>query len=290
MPHWVPQAQFAGFYMAKEKGFYASNGLDVTILDARPDGNPERELADGKVDFITRFLAVALEDRATKGIPLVNIAQIGQHSALMIITRKSSGINGIKDLEGKRLYTWPDTQISAMLKKASVQARIIQKGSSNALFLEGGADAMSAMWYNEYHALIAAGIDTNDMTVFFAEESGLNFPEDGIYCLASTLAGRPEACKAFVAASLQGWRYALDNREETLKTVMKRVRAAHTGSNAAHQRWMLERMGDLIDPGRIRMGELSKADYTTVVHELLEAGVITNAPSMEEFNVDLSRP
>jgi NitT/TauT family transport system substrate-binding protein len=290
LAHWSPQAQFAGYYMAKAKGIYVEHGLDVEILPSGPEVSPEKALAEGRADFITRFLAFALESREKEKLPLVNIAQVFQHSALMIIALKSSGIRKLQDLEGKTLYAWPDTQISALLKKHNLNVRIIPKEASNALFLEGGADATAAMWYNEYHLLYAAGIETNELQVFFSEQYELNFPEDGIYCLTNTLAQRPEVCRAFVAASMEGWRYALEHPDETLDIVTKRVREAHTGSNRAHQRWMLARIGDLIDAKRIRMGALSPKDYRTVVDELLKAGVITNAPCLEDFHVDLAKP
>lgn len=290
MPHWTPQAQFAGFYMAREKGFYAKNGLDVTILPGGPDVSPEENIKTGKVDFITRFLAVALESREKYGLPLVNIGQVTQRSALMLITMKSRGINSIEGLAGKRLYSWPDTQINAVLRKNNLNMRMIPKGNSNALFLEGGADAMSAMWYNEYHALISAGIDTNEMNLFFAEHYGLNFPEDGIYCRAETLADRPGICRAFVTASMEGWKYALAHPDESIDIVMREVRNSNTGSNMAHQRWMLARMRDIIACDKTPMGTLSPSDYSTVTNELLRAGVITNAPPMDRFYVNLATP
>ena len=107
---------------------------------------------------------------------------------------------------------------------------------------------MSAMWYNEYHTIFNSGINADDLTLFFFSQFGLNFPEDGIYCTEETFRKDPEMCAAFVRASIKGWLYAFDNQEEAMDIVMKHAKSAHTGTNRAHQRWMLARMKDLIIP------------------------------------------
>ena len=107
---------------------------------------------------------------------------------------------------------------------------------------------MSAMWYNEYHTILNSGLNPDDLTLFFFSRLGLNFPEDGIYCMEKTLREDPESCEAFVQASIKGWLYAFENQDDALNIVMKHAKAAHTGTNKAHQRWMLARMKELIMP------------------------------------------
>ena len=113
------------------------------------------------------------------------------------------------------------------------------------------------MWYNEYHIVLNSGYNPDELTLFFFSDFGLNFPEDGLYCLEDTYRANPDLCKRFVQASLRGWLYAFENQAETVDLVMKHADAAHTGTNKAHQRWMLARMKDLIlpDGNKSGMGE-----------------------------------
>ena len=144
---------------------------------------------------------------------------------------------------------------------------------------------MSAMWYNEYHTILNSGMNADDPTLFFFSRYGLNFPEDGIYCTEETLRKDPEMCAAFVRASIKGWLYAFDNREEAPGIVMKHAKSAHTGTNKAHQRWMLARMKDLIIPDGDPSGlwKLSPDDYALVCDILQKSRFIDRVPKFEDL-------
>ena len=286
LPQWVPQAQFAGYYVALSKGFYQNQGVALTILPGGPDSPPADMLSGRETDFTTLFLSTAVQLRAG-GIPLVNIAQIGQKSGFMLVARKSSGIFSPQDLNGKRISLWPafQTQVFAFFKKYRIHATIIPQSYSINLFLEGGVDAACAMWYNEYHTILNSGINADELTTFFFDRYGLNFPEDGIYCLKETLEKRKGICDAFVRASLEGWQYAFDHPEEAVDIVMTYARQAHTGTNRVHQLWMLNRIRDisLAHHGDVPMGALSAHDYQTVAGELKSNGMIDEIPSFNTF-------
>ncbi|MFH1477531.1 MAG: ABC transporter substrate-binding protein [Verrucomicrobiota bacterium] len=286
VPQWEPQAQFAGYYVAVEKGFYARHGLTVTILRGGPDQPIGRLLQEGQADFATTFLTSALEKRSIHGLPLVNIAQMVQRSSLMLVARKSSGIRTPADLRGKTVSLWPDFAVrpKALFRKFGVEPRVLTQGATINLFLRGAVDAASAMWYNEYHLLINSGLDEPDLTIFFYDQFGLNFPEDGIYCLAPTLQQNPDRCRRFVRASIDGWQYAFQHPEEALDIVMRQVTAANRPTNRVHQRWMLSRMQDIMrPPGALPWGTLTEADYLRVARELKDAGQIDAIPAWNEF-------
>jgi NitT/TauT family transport system substrate-binding protein len=290
LPHWIPQAQFAGCYMAAEKGLYRQHGLDLTILDGGPRKPVAKALASGEATFASHFLSSALKMR-DDGLPLVHLAQITQRSALMIVAHKSHGIHSVKDLDGKKITLWADfmAQPEALFRKYNLRVKTITQGPTINLFMRGGVDASSAMLYNEYHLFLNSGLDEDEVTVITYDQHDLDFPEDSILCLAETARIRPDVCRAFVRATLAGWQYVLGHREESLRTVMQRTEQARTGTNRSHQRWMLDRMCELIQPVKpaTRMGELPREAYDRVVRGLNKGGQIKSAPAFEEFHVPL---
>jgi len=289
---WQPQAQFAGFYVAQEKGFYREAGVEMTLVPGGKDVIPSKLLAEGSVQFVTMFLATGIERRAggTDSLPVVHLAQLVQRSALMLITRRNSGINSPKDLDGRRVGLWDNEfqlQPRALFKRLGIQPRIIPQSGTMGLFLRGGVDAASGMWYNEFHTLLASGLDIGDLRVFFYRDLDLNFPEDGIYTLQKTLAADPALCRAVVTASLRGWEYAFAHPEEALDIVLDKMRSAHLPVSRAHQRFMLARMRDVMLPaaaGEPALGALERADYDRVAQTLTGLGLVRQVPSFEEFS------
>jgi NitT/TauT family transport system substrate-binding protein len=290
LPHWIPQAQFAGPYMAAEKGLYRQHGLEVVILDGGPRKPADKSLVSGEATFASHFLSSALKLR-DEGIPLVHLAQITQRSALMLVAHKSHGIQSVQDLDGKKVSLWRDFSVQprALFRKYNLRVKTITQGPTMNLFMRGGVDAASAMWYNEYHLILNCGLNEDEVTLFFYDQHGLNFPEDCIVCLAETWQTKPELCRKFVQATLEGWQYVLSHPDESLRVVMQRAGKARTGTNRSHQRWMLDRMRDLIQPVKpaTAMGELSRDAYERVVGQLKASGEIKVAPGFEEFHVPL---
>ena len=291
LPHWIPQAQFAGYYLALEKGFYRQQGLDVVILDGGPRRPVDKALASGEATIATHFLSSAIKLR-DQGVPVVHLAQITQRSALVLVAHKSHGIQTLKDLDGKKVSLWPmfSAQPVALFRKNHLRVQTITQSATINLFMRGGVDAASAMWYNEYHLFLNSGLNEDEVTVFFFDQMGLNFPEDAVICLARTWQTQPEACRKFVRASLEGWDYACSHPEEALGVVMQRADHARTGTNRSHQRWMLKCMCELIRPVRPELspGDLSREDFDRMVQELKTGGEIQAALRYEEFHVPLA--
>lgn len=291
LPQWSPQAQFAGYYVAHAKGFYARRGIDLEILRGGPDRPAAQALAQEEVEFVTLFLSTGIDLRSN-GLEILNIGQIVQRSALALVAKRSSGIRAVKDLDGKAVSIWPDfaLQPRAFFRKYNLHVRVAPQGGSISLFLRGGVDAASVMLYNEYHTILNSGLDPAELRVFDFSHYGINFPEDGIYCLEQTLKESPELCRDFVLASIEGWAYALEHTEEALDIVMKHVRAANLPTNRVHQKWMLEHMRDIImPPGKnIPMGTLLPDEYRFVAKQLMENGIITSMPEYGDFHADLA--
>lgn len=285
---WVHQAQFAGYYVALENGYYSRRGLDVEILRGGPGRSPESLLLAGQADIGTFFLTGALTALA-RGTPLVHLAQVVNRSDLMLVAWKDAGIFGPRDLDGQRVSVWGDDFSAAFLGlfgALGIKPNLVPQYWSTSLFLKRGVAACAAMSYNEYHSIIQAGAEPENLTPIFLRDYGFGFPEDGIYCLGDFAREHPDAARAFTEASMEGWKRAASSREEALEAVMRRVREAHVPTNRAHMRWMLQTILPSIFPereGAWTPGVLSRQDYQRTVHALVASGVIRTAPSFEEF-------
>jgi NitT/TauT family transport system substrate-binding protein len=293
IPQWLPQAQFAGYYMAHEKGFYKKKGIDLTILRGGPERPSSEAIARDKVDFATTFLSTAIQLR-DRGVRLVNIGQVVQRSGFILVTKKASGINSPADLNGKKVGLWSDFRLQplAFFRKYGVEVKPVRQGATMNLFLRDGVAAASAMWYNEYHALLNSGVNADELKAFFFDQHGLNFPEDGIYCLEETLRRNADLCRGFVRASFEGWEYAFAHPEETLDVVERHIRKANVGTNRVHQRWMLSRMKDLLFPpgNQSAPGRLKREDYLRVAGEMKRNGLIREIPPYGEMYADCTVP
>ncbi len=287
IPLWSPQAQFAGYYTALDKGIYRKHGIDLTIITGGPNYPTSEFLREGKADFALLWLTTAMRERAS-GVKLVNIAQIVRKSSMMLVARKSSGIRTPADMNGKKVGLWGGEFAippHAFFTKYGITAREVRQSYTVNLFLRGGIDVASAMWYNEYHTIINAGIDPEEMNVFFFKDAGLNLPEDGLYALESTVKNDPDLAAEFARATLEGWEYAFAHPDEALDIIIKYMRAAKIPANRMHQKWMLARMRDLIsnDGGKSVTGVLSRDDYAATGEILLKIGVIRQVPDFGTF-------
>ena len=286
---WVHQAQFAGYYMAKDHGIYRKYNLEVDIRPGGPGIEHLTNLKAGKLDFCSIWLSGAVESRSL-GAPLVNLAQILQRSALLLVTSVDSGIESIKDLDGRRVGLW-GAQFSlapmALFRREAIQPNVVFQNVSISPFLRGAVEAAAAMRYNEYHQIYQAGIDFDAVRVFDLAKLGMNFPEDGLYTLGSTWRDKKDLCRRFVRASLEGWRLAISQPDKALNSIMRRVVASRLATNRPHQAWMLKIINQNVMYGvkPNTMGRLSPKDYRLVGKVLLERKIIDQVPALEDFSV-----
>ena len=287
MPLWSPQAQFAGYYVALEKGFYRRHGLDMVILRGGPACPGCEYLKDGRADFAVLWLTTAIRQYG-EGLRLVHLGQIIPRSSMMLVARKSGGILEPVNMNGAKVGVWGgDLALPprAFFNHYGLHVQEVPQSYTVNLFLRGGVEVASAMWYNEYHTLLNTGINPDELTVFPLWEYGLNFPEDGLYMLETAYRAHPAMAAACVKASLEGWAYAFDHPEEALEIVLGHMRQAKISANRTHQRWMLARMRDLIQPvlAADDGGRLNRDDFARVSAFLLQSGLIKEAPDFNQF-------
>jgi NitT/TauT family transport system substrate-binding protein len=286
LPYWVPSAQFSGYYVGIEKGIFLKHGIDLEVLPFDPMAQPEALIREKKADFALLWLVNALSVK-DKGADIVNIAQFSSRSSLMLITRKSSGINRIEEMDGKRAGIWIgfDLQPQALFNKFGLKVEMIPIGSTNNLFLQGGVDILNANWFDEYHSVLNCGIHEDELNKFFFADYGFNFLEDGIYCLSEKAASDPELCRNFVEAALESWSYAFENQEETVEIVIKFAKTKKQPVNQSHQRWMLSRYRELYIPAgsSVINNNLKRADYEAVQKVMLESRFITQPIPFDTF-------
>ena len=290
---WVTQAQFAGYYVAKEKGFYDEVDLDVTIKPGGPDIAPEQVIAAGGADAIVDWMPAALAARE-KGTPLVNIAQVFEKSGLMLTCRKDSGVTSSKDFSGRTIgvwffgneypfFNWMNKLNYKILKegeKAADGITVLKQGFNVDPLLQKQADCISTMTYNEYWQLIEAGMKPDQLTTFKYEDEGVATLEDGLYTVDKKLQDPKEVDKLarFVKAYMMGWNYAVAHPDEAVEIILKND---ETGAQTKeHQTTMMQEVAKLIGP-KNTTGKLDEVAYNRTVDTLLTGGsdpVISKKP------------
>jgi NitT/TauT family transport system substrate-binding protein len=287
---WVTQAQFAGYYVAQEQGFYKAANLDVRIKPGGPDINPEQVIAGGGADVVVDWMPSALAARE-KGVPIVNIAQMFQRSGLELTCRKDSGIKAPADFKGKTLGVWfagNEYPFLAWMSKLRLSTNggpngvtVLKQGFNVDPLLQKQAACISTMTYNEYWQVIDAGMKPTQLVLFNYSDEGVATLEDGLYAKEAGLkdAGMADRLARFLKASLEGWKYAIDHQADAVKIVLANDT---TGvQTEAHQKRMMAEIAKLMWPAPKGLGYLEVAAYDRTVQELMEGGsepVITKKP------------
>ena len=281
---WVTQAQFAGYLVAEAKGYYDEENLDVTIKPGGPDIAPEQVIAGGGADVIVDWMAGALAARE-KGVPLVNIAQPFKKSGLMMICPKSTGITSEADFKGKTLGVWffgNEYPFYAWMNKLGLPTEggadgvnVLKQSFDVQPLVQGQADCISVMSYNEFGQAMDAGFKPEDLTIFNYTELGNDMLEDGLYTTEDKLADPAFKDKMvrFVRASMKGWRYAVDHPDEAAQIV---IDMDETGAQTLeHQQYMMEEVAKLVDPADPAL-DTAAFDRTSAM--VLDQNIISTPP------------
>ncbi|MDP2118793.1 MAG: ABC transporter substrate-binding protein [Hoeflea sp.] len=278
---WVAQAQFAGYFVAKDKGFYEEAGLDVEIKPGGPDIAPEQVIAGGGADVIVNWMGGALSARE-KGVGLVNIAQPYKKAGMQLVCPADGPIKTEADFKGHTLGVWffgNEYPFYAWMNKLGLSTEggpdgvtVLKQSFDVQPLIQKQADCISVMTYNEYWQLIDAGYKPEDLIVFNYSEMGNDLLEDGLYAMEDKLADPAFAEKMvkFVKASMKGWEYAIANPDEAASIVMD-----NGGQDENHQKRMMGEVAKLIgEPD----AKLIPEAYERTAQALLDQKIITKQP------------
>lgn len=262
---WLAQAQFAGFFVAKAKGFYEEGGLDLTINPGGPNLNVETLVASGNDTFGLAGGTETVLFAREKGLPLVCIGVTVQTTPFTYVTYKDSGITKVKDFAGKKVATWfTGTQYTlySMLASAGVkqsELTIVPQSGSLAPFVEKQFDVAAATYYNELNTLKEQGLGDR-LTLIKPDDYGVIVQQDTVLVSEKYRNENPKQVQAFMNATIKGWKYALQNKKEAIDIVM----AASPSLNRAHQEAMLDEFEKLVKAGRGSSDGILAIDLPTV--------------------------
>lgn len=261
---WVAQAQFAGIYVAKAKGFYKQAGLDMTINPGGPNINVETLVASGADTFgIGSGTEGTLYARA-KGLPLVCVGMSQQITPFAFVTYDNSGITSVKDFKGKKVAVWftgPQYTLYAMLAHEGLSPKdmhIIAQPFSMQPFIDKQFDVATVTLYNELNTLKEQGI--TNIRLFKPDDYGVTTQQDSLVTSEKEIKDHPQDVQAFVTATLEGWKYAFEHKQEAIDIVM----AAGSGLNRHHQELMLDEIEKLMTAKEAKTEGLGVLDMKAI--------------------------
>jgi NitT/TauT family transport system substrate-binding protein len=283
---WVTQAQFAGYYVALDKGWYKDEGIDLSIIPGGPDQIPVDLIASGTRDFATTLLA-DLATAIENGKPVIGIAQIQQKNGLLLITRKSAGIQTPKDFTNKKVGVWFGSwqaQFDALIAQQGINKNdytLVNQGYSMDAFIKGDLDVASAMIYNEYYVVLESGIKSAELNIIDYAAYGLDFPGDTLFTSIENTKQNPDLCTKMVRASLKGWQYAIEHPDEAATIVLKYDK---TGvQTAPHQLSMMTEIAKLVQVEGRQLGRSDDAALQRTIDTLLQYGVLKTAVQAKDI-------
>ncbi|MDQ1076401.1 MULTISPECIES: ABC transporter substrate-binding protein [Microbacterium] len=306
---WLPQAQFAGYYVALDKGYFQEEGFDkVDVIPSGGDIVPQDALVAGDVDFAVAWVPKVLGTMENQGVELTDIAQVFQKSGTTQVSWKDSGITSVDDFEGKRIGSWGfgnEWEIFAAMADKGLDASTVkittQDFSMNAL-LDKDVDAAQAMTYNELAQLLetvnpATGklYTMDDINVISYQDTAGAMLQDAIWADTKRLSDDPayaDAATRFLKAVTKGWVFARDNPTEAADITYKAATAP--GVNAfpvgpVHQLWQMNEVNKLIWTGG-DFGTIDSAAWDKTVQGALKAvnqdglNLITTEPADSAYS------
>ncbi len=307
---WFPQAQFAGYFVAIDQGFYEEEGLEVTVLDGG-NVNPTVQVASGNADFGTDWIANMLVQRE-QGLEVVQIAQIYQDSGYRMVALQDSGIETFADLAGRRVGVWGfgnefvaqaafdveglTSDLDPTTSNPDVNAVVY--AFDPALVFPNEVEVASVMTYNELNQVVGLGYELEGLNILNPADIEAELLEDLIFTTPELLATEDfkgsgvsgqEVAERFLRATIRGWEYAVENPEEAVDIVLGYCGDTCAGSGSTsspeiHQTWQMDQVAQLVKPSEdTEIGALSEEAFNESVELLVQVGLINETLSYDEI-------
>ncbi|MGM0419172.1 MAG: ABC transporter substrate-binding protein [Thermodesulfobacteriota bacterium] len=280
---WHTQAQFAGYYTALEKGFYKEKGLDVKIEEGGYGKNALTSVKAGLEEFGTKWTA----DLIAAGDDYISLANIVKDNGLLMIAKKSKGIDSVEDFQGKNISIWfigNEYQLFVLLDKYNIsrdEVNIIPQKWNMSQFLNDETDVSAAMSYNELFAVAEKGFTKDKLDIFSFRDLGVGFPGHNIFTSKKFYKNNPEICAKFVKASLNGWDYAVEHPEEAVGYVMKHDKGKILNKN--NQLSQMKEISELIDKDSVRLGLHLEKDYRFIEKVFKKYNIISSDVNIKNY-------
>ncbi len=268
---WHHQFQFAGYYMALEKGFFHEADLEVEIRDIDQGGNPVEDVCSGRADFGVSGTGLLVE--YSQGKPVVAVAAIFQEAPTIFISLSSSGIRRPADFAGRKVMLSPGYQslpLLALLQQERLRDKIqrIPTSFSYTSLLNDETDVFNGYRSNEPYLLESQGYR---IEIIDPRDYGIHFYGDILFSSKTFLKNYPRTVENFRAASIRGWEYALDHVEETIAL----IRAKYQPDKSADSlRYEAEVVGDVIHAGHGGIGHMDLGRWAQITHHLIAIGEV----------------
>jgi len=278
---WTHQFQFAGFYAAIENGYYEEVGLDVTLIEASPEINPVTEVSAGRADYGVANSELLLHK--LNGSEVTAIAVTIQHSPLVLLALRSSHIRTPQDLVGRRVM-FPDGAYGAntlgVLKNEGVMPeQIIHVPLSFDIndLISGKVDAMVGYLTDQPYQLLEQGVD---YLIIDPRNYGIDFYGDTIFTSSQYLKKHPHQVKAFRAATLKGWEYAVSNPDKISNLIIQKYR-----SSLSYEQLMFEARETikLMVPDLVEIGHMNPERWQHIAKTFVSLGMADEPVSLDGF-------
>jgi len=277
---WTHAFQFAGYYAAKEKGYYREAGLDVDIREATPETDPIRTVLEGKAQYGVGTSGLLLARAAGK--PVVVLAVVFQQSPYEIYAAPE--IHQLSDLVGKRLMLEPQTEeLIAFLKKEGIpldHIRQVPHSFDADGLMQGKAEAISGYISNEPYFFKQARYSYQ---TFSPRSAGIDFYGDNLFTAERELREHPKRVKALRAATLRGWQYAKEHRDEVIEMILAQYSHKHTRD---YLRYESDQMIPLLQPDLIEIGYMNPGRWRHIADTYASIGLLPRHFSLEGFLYD----
>ena len=283
---WTHAFQFAGYYAALEKGYYREAGLEVKIVEATPGVDPIRNVLTGQAQFGVGTSSLLLERNAGK--PVVALAVIFQHSPYVLIARQETATQGIHDLIGKRLMLEPQSdELLAYLKAEDIPLKRITRVEHTydpRDLIDGRVDAIAGYVTNQPYDLDRAHLRYQ---IYTPRAAGIDFYGDNLFTTEAELRAHPARVKAFRAASLRGWQYAMAHPEEIVDLILARYSQRHTRD---YYLFEARQMRPLLRPELIEIGYMYPGRWRHIADTYADLGMMPPAVDLKGFIYDPQPP